>query len=517
MSELNTYDYLNYAQDKEILSLIGNETLYFSNKIQKINHSNISQERTILVTNKGIYNLQKKKLKRKLKYSDIRGITFTKLSHEFVVHGKDGEYDYYYQSPDKNTLICLIAKFYEEETNSNLKLCEIQEKSLKNFVTLKKEKKKDENFSKMDDHYLINTKSLMKEVLRADKKLRQIMKDNVSDSDEENSKKEKITIIFNNEPKIKQVQLEDFQIMKILGRGAYDKVYLVQYKHSDTYYAMKSIKKEYLKDVKEINSIKNLNIQNLNYQFLIGIKLCFTTEERIYFIMNLIDGEDLLSFMKYHVLDVDENQIKFYAVIIGLAIDYLHNNGIVLKDLRLDNIIIDKDGYLKITNFKMNQLFKMKQKYILTKETSEFLAPEVITSEPKNECGKESDWWSYGVILYELLFGIPPFYSNDDNKIKEEIIKKELRFPENSRVSEEGKDLMKLLLKKDKEERIGSKNGFDEIKNHKFFEDINIDDIINKKSEPNYKPISGSIFANKENVIEFTYEDLINSRKNINQ
>ena len=142
------YDALSWANDKDILKIIGTETLYYSNKIQKINHYNISQERFLVLTNQALYNIFKKKLKRKIKYNEILGITFTKLSQEFVVHGLDDEYDYYFQSPEKNILICLIAKFYQEQTNSPLKICEVPEKILKNYVTLKKEKKKDGSNSK---------------------------------------------------------------------------------------------------------------------------------------------------------------------------------------------------------------------------------------------------------------------------------------------------------------------------------------------------------------------------------
>ena len=515
--EQTFYDTLNWAKDKDILSIIKDETLYYSNKIQKINHYNMSQERFLVLTNEALYNIQKKKLKRKMKYSEIRGITFTKLSPEFVVHGIDGEYDYLFQSPEKNILICLIAKFYEDQTKTNLKLCEVPDKSLKMYVTQKKEKKKDGNCTKMDDNYLINTKSFIKENIRTDKKLRQITKDNLSDSDEENTKKEKITIIFNKIEGIKNIRVEDFQIIKILGRGAFGKVYLVQYKPftSYTYYAMKSIKKEYLNDVNEINKnlIVNQTIQSLNYQFLIGAKLCFTSEDRIYFIMNLINGEDLLSCIRLNSTTFFENQIKFYAAIIGLTLDYLHNNGNILKDLRLDNIIIDKDGYLKITDFKICQLFNMKNEMALMKETSEYLAPEVISL---NECHKESDWWSYGVILYQLLFGIPPFYSEDDNKIRQQIVKNDLRFPKNTNISKEAKDLLKLLLNKNYKERLGSANGFDDIKKQKFFENINIDDIIQKKVNPDYKPNIGNILKTRENYVEYTYEDLINSQILVN-
>ena len=506
------YDVLNWSKDKEILKIIQNETIYYSNKIAKINHFNIVQERTIILTKEALYYMQKKKLKRKMKYNEIRGITFNKINTEFIVHGIEGEYDNYFQSPDKNLICCLIAIFYQEQTKSNLKICKVPEKSLKNFVTGKKEKKKEQDNSKMDENYLINTNSYIKENLRIEKKLKQISKEYLSDSDEEQPKKNSIAILFNKVKSIKSVNLEDFQILKILGRGAFGKVYLVQYNPgNNVYYAMKSIKKEYLNDINEIekNITEKQILYNIDYKFLIGVNLCFTTEDRIFFIMDLIHGEDLFTCIKLNNHSFDEEEIKFYASIIGLSIEYLHNNGIVLKDLRLDNIIIEKDGYLKMTNFKICQLFNMNNNCALMKETSEFLAPEIILS---NTWGKISDWWSYGIILYQLLFGIPPFFSNDDNKLREQIIKNELRFPKINNVSQNAKDLLKLLLKKNYKERLGINNEFEEIKKHSFFKNINFNDIINKKIQPKYKPNIGNILkAININNVEFTYEDLYNS------
>ena len=512
--EKEIYDTLKWSKDKEILKIIGKESLYYSNKIVKINHFNIGQERSIVLTDESIYNIQKKSLKRKVTYSQVIGVTFTKISQEFVVHTNDNEYDLYFQSPEKNIIICLIAKLYEEKTNSTLKICEVPERYLRNYVTVKKEKKKEGCFTRMEINYLINTNSFIKENIRKDKNLRLLSKENLSDSDEDNPEKDKAQILFCKLDGIVEISLEDFQIVRILGRGAFGKVYLVQYKHTKEYYAMKCLKKEFLIDENElINNSKITKIQNLDYPFLIEVYLCFLTEERIYFIMNVVQGDDMFNLMRFNEEKFDEDQVKFYAAIIGMSINYLHSKGIILRDLRLDNIIIDKDGYLKITNFKMNQLFKIKSQNMFLKETSEFLAPEVISS---NQCKKESDWWSYGVILYQLLFGIPPFFSNDDNKLRQQIVKSELKFPKNSNVSENAKNLLKSLLTKDINERIGGSNGFEEIKKHKFFEGVNFNDIINRKIELDFKPPMVHILKNKENTVEFTYEDLNNSKILIN-
>ena len=157
MDVIQVHDMLNIKEDSKILNLLKNEKLYYSNMITKLNHYGLSQERSIILTNIALYNMKKQNLKRRMPYKEILGITFSNISNEFVVHGNISQYDYHYNSKDKNLIISLITFFYDGENNSLLKLCEVQEKSLKNFVTGKKEKQKDSSYTKMDTHYLIDT------------------------------------------------------------------------------------------------------------------------------------------------------------------------------------------------------------------------------------------------------------------------------------------------------------------------------------------------------------------------
>ena len=509
------YDNLKWAKEKEILNTINKEILYYSNKIIKINHFGLNQERNIILTDEALYNFQKKKVKRRIRYDQIRGITFSKQNYEFVVHGNDDEYDYLYQSNqrfERNLILSFIAKFYEEQTNQTLKICEVNEKSLKNYVTGKKEKKKDKNFSKMDESKKISTKKFLDDNANSNKKMRT----SSNFSLEEEKIKDDIPIqiksktIFSKIDSISNANLEDFKILKILGRGAFGKIYLVQHKQNKLYYSMKSIKKEYLENEKETYDIllQKKILQNLQYPFLIGTLLCFETDERLYFIMNLIQGESLFNYMLKNK-KTPEEQVKLYAAIIGLTIDYLHKNGITYRNIRPDDIIIERDGYLKISDFKMNKLFKLNNNFIIIKESSEYLAPEQIKS---NDNNPQSDWWSYGIILYELLFGIPPFYNDNDNEIKESILKSELKFPKVSNVSKGAKELIKKLLNKNPESRLGYSKGFEDIKKMDFFKGINFKDLINKTIELKYKPTLGNILKDKEKNIEVSYDDLVDSK-----
>ena len=419
------YDNLNWAKDKEILSIINKEILYYSNKVTKINHYGISQERYLVLTDEALYNFHKKKLKRKIKYDQIRGVTFSRQSLELVIHGNDDEYDYQYQSNERNLLLCFIARFYEEQIHQPLKISEVNDKSLKNYVTGKKEKKKGKNFSKMDETKLIDTKKFFEEKANSNKKARTSSIVILGEEEKINDEfpiQINSTIIFCKNNNFQNSCLEDFKILKILGRGAFGKVYLVQYKNTKEYYAMKSIKKEFLLDINSINSLiveKKIILQNLNHKFLIGTQLCFHTNERIYFIMNLIQGESLVDYMKYNK-NMKEEQVKFYAAIIGLILEYLHKNGIKYREIRPNDIIIDKDGYIKISDFKMSKLFILNNNFIIVKETSEYLSPELLKS---NKFTMDSDWWAYGIILYELLFDVPPYFNENDEEIRKQIEK----------------------------------------------------------------------------------------------
>ena len=272
---------------------------------------------------------------------------------------------------------------------------------------------------------------------------------------------------------------------------------------------MKSLKFEYLSNKNDIEEIleKKQILQNLNNPFLIGVVFCFQTADRVYFIMNLIQGENLTSYMRRNK-NIDYFQVQIYAAIIGIVIDFLHKNGINYIGLNTDNILIDKDGYLKISDFKMSKLFNLKSDNLLYNETSEFKAPEILQT---NLFNNEADWWTYGVIIYELFFGIPPFFGENDDKLKDSIIKNELKFPKNKKISDNAKELIKKLLIKNPNNRLGHEGGFEEIKNEEFFKDFHFDLLINKKIDIDFKS-SVNVAENKEFKAEFTYEDLIHNK-----
>ena len=203
-----------------------------------------------------------------------------------------------------------------------------------------------------------------------------------------------------------------------------------------------------------------------------------------------------------------EEKVKFYAATIGLALDYLHNAGIVYRDIKPENILMDEQGYLKLADFGMAKILHGDEKATSFCGTPEYLAPEIITEEGHS---KAADWWSYGILIYEMLCGIPPFYNENVEKMYQLIEKAELKFPKRIPISDEAKDLIKKLLVKDQNKRLGSSGGFDEIKEQPFFKDYDFKSLLEKKIKAPFTPKLKDITDVTNFDQEFTSEDVVTS------
>ena len=511
-------DFLLFSDEPEIMSAIKSDIILYSNKIQKMRSFIIKKERNFVITPRAIYIFQNKKLKKILKYEDIQGITLSTLSNEFIIHRKD-QYDFHYLCLDKTKLICSLIKAYDKYMKIPIILCEIHEKSLKPYATTKKEKKKDIKASRMDKSKIIDTQTFLidnesnKIFLRSQTTSPNVSNDlhlrlSIINTDkniihEENSFK----IIFCKEGNIDDINEKDFQYISILSKGKFSKIYLVENILNKKYYVMKSINKKSLKEYN--NKIGNI-LYYLNHNFLVDIMFCYETNERIYFFLEYIQNEDLFYFIHFYKKikseNIDEKVIKFYAALIILVLEYLHKNGIKYRNISPRNILIKKDGYIKITPFSLEQFFTIKSIYDKNKiKKNEYTSPEALNGKLQ----VSSDFWNLGIIIYEMIYGIPPFYSFDNNKLSEIIMNNELKFPKNVEISENLKNLIEKLLEKNCDERLGNDGDFDKIKNHDFFKDINFDDLLNKKIESPYKPSFKNDFHNNNFEEKYNYEEFI--------
>lgn len=222
-------------------------------------------------------------MKRRIDIKSVRGITVSKASEEFIIHGSDVEYDYYYLSPRKMVIAEVIAIQYKKETGKDLILAESDQKVLKNFVTSKKDKKNDPNFSAMPTTGLF---SVTKEKTNQQKP---------TITNQQNTNKG-----GQSKPLLGTAKLEDFIVKKVLGRGSFGKVCLVQYSGNKQLYAMKSLKKDVLIDQDQIeNTLLEKNIlQTLKHPFLVDLQFCFQNDERIYLVMPFLRGGELFQHLR---------------------------------------------------------------------------------------------------------------------------------------------------------------------------------------------------------------------------
>ena len=494
------YDFLGYADDKDIQKLIKDEEVLYCDFISKISRFGLNQERIILLTDKNIYYLKSKSPTFVITYLQLIGITLSKTTSEFIFHINFEDQDYHFTSKNRDLLISQLAIIYQSNTKKVLKICEVEQKSLKQFITSKKDKKKSTSYTKMDQKFLIDTKSFIDKYNKiSDKELE-------SDKIE---KKRKVGTIFSTHKTVKNVGVDDFKIVKVIGRGSYGKVCLVEFKQTKELFAMKSLKKNVLLDEDQVECTlleKNI-LQSLDYPFLVGMVFCFQTEERVYFVLPFIQGGELFQHLRKYKYFPEKN-VKFYAAIIGLSLEYLHKKGIVYRDIKPENILLEKDGYLKLIDFGMAKILKEDEKTNSFCGTPEYLAPEIITGEGHN---RMADWWSYGTLVYEMLFGIPPFFNENVEMMYELITNKELRFPKKFNVSDEAKDLLRKLLVKKQTERFGINGGFEEIKKHPFFKGIDFKALEEKKIEAPFKPSLEDAFDVTNFDDEFTSEELVSS------
>ena len=364
-----------------------------------------------------------------------------------------------------------------------MRFCIVEENVLKNYVTLKKEKKNNPKFTRM----LLNQLTDINTYLNKNKNIssQNNNNNNNNNNDNNNITRGRTKTMFSSHKTIKEVKLEDFKILKIIGRGSFGKVSLVEYIPTNEIYAMKSLKKDILIEQEQIeNTILEKNIlENINYPLLCNLIFCFQTEERIYFIMPFLSGGELFQHLR-KFRTFDEQKVKFYSSQIALAIEYLHNKGIIYRDLKPENILMDEKGYLRLADFGMAKKLNNNEKAMSFCGTPEYLAPEIIIGEGHD---KNADWWSFGILIYEMLCGLPPFYVENLERMYELIKSGPLKFPKRITLSDEAKDIIKKLLERNVKKRLGY-NGIKEIKEHPFFKDIDFNLIEQKKIPAPFVP-----------------------------
>jgi len=261
--------------------------------------------------------------------------------------------------------------------------------------------------------------------------------------------------------------LNDFQTLQTLGTGTFGRVHLVRHKESCKYYAMKVLRKAEivrLKQVEHVTSERSI-LGKVSHPHIVKLHKTFQDDKHVYMLLEYVVGGELFSHLR-KAGRFSTDFAKFYASEIVGALEYLHTKNIVYRDLKPENLLLDQDGHIKITDFGFAKLVDDRTWTLCG--TPEYLAPEIIQSKGH---GKAVDWWALGILIFEMLAGYPPFYDDNPFGIYEKILNGKIHFP--NHFDPNAKDLVKKLLTADRTRRLGNlKNGVEDVKKHKFFKGV---------------------------------------------
>ncbi|XP_045499606.1 RAC serine/threonine-protein kinase-like [Colias croceus] len=304
----------------------------------------------------------------------------------------------------------------------------------------------------------------------------------------------------------RRITLEKFEFVKVLGKGTFGKVVLSREKGTGKLYAIKILKKHLIIQKDEVaNTItENYVLKKTKHPFLTALRYSFQTADRVCFVMEYANGGELF-FHLSHERSFSEERTRFYGAEIVSALGYLHAEGIIYRDLKLENLLLDKDGHIKIADFglcKVNITYGRTTKTFCG--TPEYLAPEVLED---TDYGPAVDWWGTGVVLYEMACGRLPFYNRDHDVLFSLILEEEVRFPR--AVSAACRALLAALLTKEPARRLGAgPRDAADIMAHPFFSAINWADLLAKKIPPPFKPQVESDTDTRYFDSEFTGESV---------
>mmetsp|Transcript_20599 Transcript_20599/g.65871 ORF Transcript_20599/g.65871 Transcript_20599/m.65871 type:complete len:369 (-) Transcript_20599:36-1142(-) len=304
-------------------------------------------------------------------------------------------------------------------------------------------------------------------------------------------------LFFRTQDSEPDVTLGDFELLKVIGRGTYGKVMQVRRMQTSEIFAMKVLKKEAVfargdpKDLQHTIAERNvLALLNCRaHPFVLGLKYAFHTPAKLYYVMHFCNGGDLY-YLLSRCKKFRESQARFYAGEIFLAVQHLHSLGIIYRDLKPENVLLDSDGHVKLTDFGLSKESHTADTFC---GTPVYLAPEIWM---RKTYGQEVDWWSLGCVLYEMVCGLPPFWGDTIKDVYKKVLHTQ---PKYNGMSSACQAVVTGMLTRNPEERMGRADNGKEIMAHEFFAGQEWEDLLSKAIKPPFK----SKTANEEDTHNF--------------
>lgn len=431
MEGVEIKDNLNFICDKSFQTIIPkDDSLLWSGAAFKINVKGKRQEREFVITTNRIFNLGKKrgaimkmfskKVKRSFKIEDITGITYSSISNNFVMHVQT-EYDYYLCTPDKDEILRYILAVQKEKHMDPLKFYIVEDIDLHKFC--KFEKDKVEKLPPVTPQRF--------DLRGFDSMLRQ------KRQELENSIKNTEMIISRDGAKVNE---NSFDLLKTLGKGYFGRVFLVEKKDDHSLYALKVISKL---DIIKRNFFENLKnekkiMESVHHPYVVSLDYCFSSPSYVFFAMKFKQGGELYHHLR-KLLRFTEPMTKFYACQILSGLVYLHSLNIAYRDMKPENVLLDEKGNACLADFGISKVLDPATNTRSFVGTPEYVAPEVVLQKGHN---KSVDIWCFGILLYEMVYGLPPFFNQNHNTMLNWIVKVEPTFPKLIPISEELQDLI---------------------------------------------------------------------------
>ncbi|OQR84502.1 RAC family serine/threonine-protein kinase [Achlya hypogyna] len=308
-----------------------------------------------------------------------------------------------------------------------------------------------------------------------------------------------------------QISMRDFELIKVVGQGGFGKVFLakkVTEPHKDESYAMKVLKKQHVLSSGLVNTTmaERKILTEISHPFVVKLYYAFQSESKLYLVMDYLSGGSLALHLRRR-RKFPEEWARFYGAEVAAAIAHLHHVNIIYRDAKLENVLMDHEGHVRITDFGLSkQGVSGLQGATTFCGTAAYIAPELLKGQ---SYGKAADWWSFGILLYEMIGGKPPYYHRNRDIMFQTILKQEwVTFtPE---FSDSAVSLIRGLLTRDPTQRLGSgPRGADEVLTHPFFDSIDWAELLAKRIPPPFNPGVGRLDTHfvAQNLNEITAQD----------